>query len=69
MKKIYIEGMSCEHCTNHVRSALADLEGMHAVKDVNLSGKFAVVDCSTDDETIKNAISDEGYQVTKIEKC
>ncbi len=26
-KKIYIEGMSCDHCVKHVTNALIEMEG------------------------------------------
>lgn len=26
LKKIFIEGMSCNHCVNHVKEALAELK-------------------------------------------
>ena len=67
-KKIFIEGMSCEHCVNHVSVALKGLTGVNNV-DVNLTKKIAVLDSTQDisDEEIKSAIEDAGYEVTKIE--
>jgi len=68
VKKVLIEGMSCEHCVNHVRKALADLNGVKNV-DVNLATKTATLEASADvkDEAIKSAIDDAGYEVVKIE--
>lgn len=69
MKKIImIEGMSCEHCVNHVKEALAELNGVSSV-DVNLTSRKAVLEASEDinDEAIKAAIDDAGYEVIKIE--
>ncbi|WP_147565065.1 heavy-metal-associated domain-containing protein [Clostridium tyrobutyricum] len=67
-KKILIEGMSCGHCTNHVKEALAELNGVTSV-DVNLSAKTAVLEAlaNVSDEEIKHAIDDAGYEVVKIE--
>ena len=43
-KKLLIEGMSCNHCVNHVKTALTeDIEGVE-VKEVSLDGKYALVD-------------------------
>lgn len=69
MLKIHIDGMMCDHCTNHVKAALKDLEGIDRVKEVSLAGKYALVEGQTDEQTIRDAISDEGYTVTKIEQC
>ena len=52
LKKIFIEGMSCNHCVNHVKEALAEL------KD---SGKIQV------NEEVKEKIEDQGYDVVSIE--
>lgn len=66
-KKILIEGMSCNHCVNHVRGALEDIGGENI--EVNLNGKTAVVEFANNpsDEEIKAAIEDAGYDVVKIE--
>jgi copper ion binding protein len=67
-KKIYIEGMSCQHCVNHVTEALKEISGVKTV-DVDLKGKYAIVeaDRQIDDSEIKNAIEEAGYEVVKIE--
>ena len=68
-KKILIEGMSCGHCVNHVKEALSELSGVTSV-DVNLDSKSAVLEASVDvdDEDIKFAIDDAGYEVVGIEE-
>ncbi len=67
IKKITIEGMSCQHCVRHVREALEELAGVKTAK-VNLENKTAEVelDQDVDNEKIKAAISDAGYEVTSI---
>lgn len=67
-KKILVEGMSCGHCVNHVREALNELNGVTNV-DVNLDTKTAIIEASVDvnDEDIKFAIDDAGYEVVGIE--
>lgn len=66
-KKILIEGMSCEHCVNHVNEALKEIPGVKFVK-VNLERKNAVVELAheVDDEKFKVAIEDAGYEVIEI---
>lgn len=67
-KKISIEGMSCEHCVNHVTTALKELAGVSKV-EVNLAAKNAIIEASQEviDEDINDAIDEAGYEVTKIE--
>lgn len=67
-KRILIDGMSCEHCVNHVKEALSELNGVISV-DVNLKEKYAILDTNIDvkDEDIKLAIEDAGYEAVGIE--
>jgi len=67
-KKMLIEGMSCEHCVNHVTVALKELKGVTKV-DVDLNAKTAIIEASDDvkDEDIKFAVDDAGYEVIGIE--
>lgn len=67
-KKIYIEGMSCDHCVKHVTNALIEVDGVKDVK-VDLKGKVAAVelDGSVDDIKLKEAVEEAGYDVVKIE--
>jgi len=66
-KKITIEGMSCQHCVNHVTEALKEL-GAKDVK-VSLDKNLATAEIGDEitDEVIKEAIDEAGYDVIKIE--
>ena len=68
-KKIFIEGMSCGHCSGRVEKALKEQE---EIKDVvvDLEGKNAVIELNQDlaDDKITEIIDDAGYDVVKIEK-
>ncbi len=68
-KKLFIEGMSCGHCANHVSEALKEIGGEDV--EVNLDKKFAIVEISEDitDEAIKGAIEQVGYDIVGIEKA
>jgi copper chaperone len=68
-KKLFIEGMSCGHCANHVSEALKEIGGKDV--EVNLDKKFAIAEISEDitDEAIKGAIEEVGYDVVGIEKA
>lgn len=67
-KKIMIEGMSCQHCVNHVKEALSELPGIGAV-EVDLANNLALVQAekSLSDDSIKAAIANVGYIATSIE--
>lgn len=67
MKKIIvIDGMMCDHCKAHVEKALNSIEGVSA--KVDLAKKTAEVTLTADvnDMTLKNAISDAGYEPVSI---
>ena len=66
-KTIKIEGMSCEHCTRSVETALNTLEGINSVV-VNLDKKEAVIEVNgVEDQAIKDVIDDIGFEVVGIE--
>ena len=68
-KKLLVEGMSCNHCVNHVRTALTeDIKGVE-VKEVSLDGKYAIVnmDDSVKEEELKALIEDLGFQLIAIQ--
>lgn len=66
-KKVWIEGMSCQHCVKRVENALKELEGVKTVK-VDLKKKTADMELLAElsFEKIKTAIEDVGYEVTDI---
>ena len=65
-KKILIEGMSCKNCVAHVTEALEELNDATGI-EVNLEGNYAVVETSESDDSIKEKIEDQGYDVISIE--
>ena len=68
-KKLLIEGMSCNHCVNHVKTALTeDIKGID-VKEVNLDGKYALVDMAdgVNEDELKALIADLGFELKEIQ--
>lgn len=67
-KRIFIEGMKCGNCANHVKEALNSIEGITNI-DVHLSDKYAVIEAniSISDEIIESAVNSERYNVIKVE--
>lgn len=66
IKTLDVEGMTCKHCVMHVTNALQGVAGVTKVQ-VDLSSKKAVVEGSNlDDQAMKDAVADAGYEVTAI---
>jgi|LGVE01.1.fsa_nt_gb Cu2+-exporting ATPase len=67
-KKIYIEGMTCQHCVMHVKKALED-NGCNEV-DINLEKGYAEVvdENNLSDDMIRNIIDEAGYDLIKIDR-
>ncbi|MDC7226415.1 MAG: SO_0444 family Cu/Zn efflux transporter [Spirochaetales bacterium] len=64
MTKIRIEGMSCSHCTASVEKALSTVSGINQI-DVNLNGKYAMIDGDFKLEEAEAAIAGAGYEVVE----
>ena len=59
-----VTGMTCEHCVASVREEVAELPGVTAV-DVELaSGRLAVTGDAVDDEAVRAAVGEAGYELT-----
>ena len=66
-KELSVEGMMCQNCVKHVTRALEGIPGATDV-EVSLEEKKATVcvSASVDDEALKAAVADAGYEVTGI---
>ena len=68
-KKLLVEGMSCGHCVNHLKTALTeDIQGVE-VLEVNLEEKYALVDIQdiVKEDDLRTVIEDLGYELKGIE--
>ncbi len=68
-KKLLIEGMSCGHCVNHLKTALTeDIKGIKVV-EVNLDEKYAIVEVedSVNETELSSAIQELGFELKGIE--
>jgi len=63
-KTVKIDGMMCPRCVAHVKKAL---EGIGVEAEVILEKNCAIVDAAADNDAIKAAITDAGYDVVGIE--
>ena len=68
-KTITIEGMHCNHCKMAVEKVLNKIEGVVSA-EVDLEKKIAILEYEgiIEDETIKSVITEEGFEVVKIEE-
>jgi copper chaperone len=60
-----VEGMSCQHCVNSVKKAVGNLKGVDSV-EVDLNNQKVTVGFDAQSvslQTIKETISDQGYEV------
>ena len=64
-KILNVEGMSCMHCVNAIKTAVGSLPGISKV-EVDLMGKKAEVEFDPDQvsiEAVKAKIVEAGYEV------
>jgi copper chaperone len=64
MIELKVEGMTCGHCEQAVRQALAAVPGVTAVLAVDRSARRAVVEGEAELAALIAAIKDEGFQAT-----
>lgn len=67
MKKLIVEGMSCNHCKMSVEKALKAIDGVNEV-DVNLETKEVLVSSNKEinNNIIEEAIKEAGFEVSKF---
>ncbi|RDY24057.1 copper chaperone [Romboutsia maritimum] len=68
-KKLLIDGMSCNHCVNHLKTALTeDIEGINVI-EVSLEEKYALVDMdeNLDMNKLNSVIEELGFEIKGIE--
>lgn len=69
MKKIIeIKGMTCEHCSGRVDKALNAIDGIEAKVDLKKNRANATYTKDVEDQVIKDAIEEAGYEVTSIKE-
>ena len=66
-KQIFIEGMTCGHCSARVEKALKAVDGIVDAK-VDLANKNAIIEMNdnVEDGVLKEAVDDAGYDVVDI---
>jgi copper chaperone len=58
-----VEGMTCSHCVLSVREEVSEVPSVSAV-DVDLaSGRMTITGQDIDDDAVRAAVADAGYEV------
>ena len=67
IKTIFINGMSCGHCSKRVEDALKSVNGVKSVK-VSLEEKkaYVILKNDVDNEILKNAVEEVGFEVVNV---
>ena len=66
IKKISIDGMSCNHCVSSVRSALSKCSGASVVDVIIGEAVVEIENGKPSDEHLKAAVEDLGFEVIDI---
>ena len=67
-KKLLIDGMSCNHCANHLSTALTeDIKGVEVI-EISLENKYAIVDMKDDIDItkLKEVIEELDFELKDI---
>ena len=68
-KTLKIEGMMCGHCEMHTKKALEAIDGVTGAEVSYQTGTAVVtLEKSVSDDVLKQAVANQGYQVTEIQK-
>lgn len=65
-KTIYIEGMSCGHCTGRVEKALNGLAGISATVSLEDKAAYVTSEGEISDGVLRKTVEDAGYEVKEI---
>ncbi len=64
--RLRVEGMTGQHCVNGITRALTNLPGVQSIH-IDRQTAEVTVDGTPDADLVREAIEDEGYDVTSIE--
>lgn len=67
MRKMYIDGMMCMHCSGRVESTLNSMEGVTATVKLEEKCAYITADDNITDEALKEAVEAQGYKVIAFE--
>ena len=68
IKTIFINGMSCGHCSKRVEDALKSVNGVKSVK-ISIEEKKAdlILKNDVENNVLKNAVEEVGFEVVNVQ--
>lgn len=61
---ITVQGMTCSHCENAVKSELSELSGVsHVAVDLATGAVTITSEAELDDAAVRDAVDEAGYEV------
>ena len=60
-----VEGMTCDHCVLSVREEVSELAGVSDVTVDLASGRMVVTGAEVDDDAVRAAVAEAGYEVAR----
>lgn len=68
--EIDVVGMTCNHCVAHVKEELEKIEGIKNIEVIlgDTSKVTVLTDIEQDDDKLRKAVTDAGYEVTDIRR-
>ncbi len=57
-----VPDISCDHCVQAITGAVSPLDGVESV-DVSIDAKTVTVEGTFDDDAVRDAIDDAGYDI------
>ena len=70
-KKLLTDAMSCNHCVNHLNTALTeDIKGVEVI-EISLENKYAIIDMNDNVDTteLKEVINELDFELKDIIEC
>ena len=65
--RVQVEGMTCDHCNHAIEQAISMIQGVQRVTADFASGRVeATFTGDADEEAVREAIREEGYDVVSI---
>ncbi len=65
---VRVDGMTCAHCNMAIEGAVAQIDGVTAVRADFTTGSVEVdVDGELNESAVRDAIAEEGYEVRSFE--
>ena len=70
--ELYVDGMTCGHCVSSVKEEISEIPGVKNIEVILSSGGTSrvtvVSDINLDDEALRDAIAEAGFELKEIKR-